>query len=165
MSATIRNIGAEEWPLRRDLRLLALAEAPEAFRATLDEEQRQSDSWWADLIGRTADHPRGGLWVAENDGEAVGMLFARLSPDQDLPSVGAMWVAPQSRRLGIGQDLLDAALEWARGKGAEIAEQWVTDGNSSAESFYRQTGFQPTTDTQPLRDNSSLTARRYTSQL
>ncbi len=166
MSATtIRAVGGDEWPAWRDLRLRALAEAPEAFRATLDEEQRQSDSWWAHLIGHTVDDPRGGLWIAENDGEAVGMLFGRLNLDQDLLSIGAMWVVPEARRLGIGQGLLDAALEWARGKGAKEAELWVTEGNSRATLFYRRSGFQPTTDTQPLRENSPLTVRRHISDL
>ena len=103
--------------------------------------------------------------MAEDDGEAVGMLFGRLNPDQDLLSVGAMWVAPQARRLGIGRELLDAALEWARGEDAKVAELWVTEGNSAAESFYRRAGFKPTTDAQPLRDNSSLTVRRLKSDL
>jgi RimJ/RimL family protein N-acetyltransferase len=72
MRVTIRSIEAEEWPLWRDLRLQSLGDSPDAFRSTLEEERTQSDEWWAEIIGSTANHPRGGLWIAEEGGEAVG---------------------------------------------------------------------------------------------
>lgn len=40
MSVTIRTIEAEECPLWRNLRLRALADSPDAFRSTLDEESK-----------------------------------------------------------------------------------------------------------------------------
>jgi hypothetical protein len=54
MSVTIRAIGGKEWPLWRSLRLRALADSPDAYRATLDEEFNQPDEWWAEIIGKTA---------------------------------------------------------------------------------------------------------------
>ncbi len=162
---TIRAIGGEEWPQWRSLRLRALADSPDAFRATLDEEINQPDEWWAEIIGQTAEHPHGGLWVAEIDGEAVGMLFGRIDREGRVLSVGAMWVSPHVRRLGVGGGLLQAAFEWAKGVGAGRAELWVTEGNSIAQSFYTHAGFQPTPEAQPLRQGSHIIVNRLTSGL
>lgn len=164
VSVTIRTIGVEEWPLWRDVRLRALTDSPDAFRPTLEEESAQPDQWWAETIGATSQHPRGGLWVAEIDGKAVGMLFGRLSPDLNLLSVGAMWVAPLVQR-GVGRGLLEAAIESAREEGAAQAELWVSEENSIAQSFYRRAGFRPTADTQRLREGSRITVRRLVTDL
>ena len=143
----------------------ALTDSPNAFRSTLDDERRHPDDWWADLVGDTVDHPRGGLWVAEAGEETLGMLFGRLSLDSRMLSIGAMWVAPHGRRNGAGGGLLAAATEWARSAGAVQAELWVTEDNSAAESLYRAAGFHPTADTQPLRPGSPLTVIRLTAEL
>ena len=162
---TIRAIGGEEWQLWRSLRLRALADSPDAFRATLEEEINQPDEWWAEIIGVTAEHPRGGLWTAELDGEAVGMLFGRIDREGRVLSVGAMWVSPNVRRLGVGDGLLQAAFEWGREAGVRRAELWVTEGNSIAQSFYTHAGFRPTPETQPLRKGSPLTVNKLVSDL
>lgn len=52
MSVTIRTIEAEECPLWRNLRLRALADSPDAFRSTLDEESK---------IGQCRDLPLGSV--------------------------------------------------------------------------------------------------------
>lgn len=162
---TIRSLGVEEWRLWRELRLRALADSPDAFRATLAQEWVQPDEWWMELVGSTVEHPRGGLWVAETHGEAVGMLFGRLGPAFDVLAVGAMWVAPRSRRGGVGAGLLRAVMGWARDAGATRADLWVTEDNAGALSFYRKLGFVPTADTDPLREGSRLIVRRLTGDL
>jgi RimJ/RimL family protein N-acetyltransferase len=165
MGLTIRSIEAEEWPLWRNLRLQSLADSPDAFRPTLEEERSQSDEWWIEIIGSTANHPRGGLWIAEEDGEAVGMLFGRLSTDLDVLDVGAMWVAPRFRQMGVAAELLEAAMQWARESGAGRGELWVTEENAVALSFYKKAGFQPTADTQRLREGSHLIVRKLETDL
>lgn len=156
MDIEIRPITAQEWPLWRDLRIRAVTTSPDAFRASLDEERKRSDESWEDIIGSTVRHPLGGLWVAEADSEPVGMLFARLSADSLTISVGAMWVAAEVRRGGIGKRLLRVAIDWGRVAGAESAELWVTTGNSAAASLYRGLGFEPTGATELLRTGSPL---------
>ena len=165
VSVTIRTIKPDEWPLWRDIRLRALADSPGAFRPTLEEERGHADEWWAESIGTAAKHPRGGLWVAENDGEGVGMLFGGLSTDLDVLDVGAMWVASRFRQTGIGSGLLQAAMEWGRDSGAVRAELWVAEENSIALSFYRSVGFRPTADTQRLREGSYLIVRKLVTDL
>src|ERR671917_264257 len=43
---TVRRIRADEGPLLRDLRLRALADAPEAFGQALQDAQAQPDAEW-----------------------------------------------------------------------------------------------------------------------
>ena len=160
MDIEVRQITAQEWPLWRDLRIRAVAASPDAFRTSRNEERERTDESWKDVIGSTVRHPRGGLWVAEVDGEPVGMLFARLSADLLVVNVGAMWVASEVRTIGIGKRLLEVALDWGRAAGAKLSALWVTMGNSPAASLYTGLGFEPTGDSEPLRTGSPLLVRR-----
>lgn len=165
MSVTIRTIGAAEWPAWRELRLRALADAPSAFRPTLEEESTQPDHWWSDLVGVTAEHPRGGLWVAWSEAEAMGMLLGRIDAEHTELSIGAMWVAPAVRRLGVGSDLIQAAIEWAQSLGVPVASLWVTEENAEAVAFYQRHGFEPTETTDVLRPGSHLVVRKLETRI
>ncbi len=165
MSVRIRSISGDEWRLWRSLRLRAVEESPNAFRSTLGEESAEADEWWRDLIGKTAEHPRGLLLVAEADSDPVGMLFGRIDEDKEVLDVGAMWVDPEVRRMGIGRGLMDAAIEWAKSAGAVRAELWVTLGNEAAEKLYAKAGFGPTGDIEPLRPGSEFDVERLAASI
>jgi len=161
----VRELTGDEWTLWRDLRLRALTDSPDTFREMFEEVAGQPDEWWAELIGSTVAHPRGGLWIAEIDGEPVGMTFGRLDPACEVLGVGAMWVAPEARGRGLGARLLATAIDWGRSSGARVAELWVTDGNEGASSLYRSAGFIETDERQPLRPGSNLTVTKLTADL
>lgn len=165
MSVTIRTIGPEEWPVWKQLRLRALTDAPSAFRATLEEESAQPDHWWSALIGETAEHPRGGLWVAWFQGEPTGMLLGRIDEQHTELKIGAMWVAPAVRRLGVGSALIQSAVEWARKLGVPVASLWVTEENAEAVAFYQRHGFEPTDTTDVLRPGSHLVVRKLETRI
>ena len=161
VSVTIRTIEAEEWPLWRDLRLLALADSPDAFRSTLEEESKQSDAWWAEVIAATVAHPRGDLWAAWVEDAPVGMLFARVDEEYTMLDIGAMWVAPEMRRNAVGSGLIQACVERGRALGASAASLWATEENRGAVAFYERQGFRPTKETGALRPGSDLAVRRF----
>lgn len=165
MQPTVRTLTADDWPTWKALRLRAVAESPDAFAVTLADERARPDAEWADVVARTAAHPRGNLWFAERDGDAVGMMFGRITEDYELLEIGAMWVAPEARRSGAGNQLLDAAFDWARDSGATDADLWVTEDNAPAVAFYEAAGFMPTAETKPLRDGSPLTIRKMVRNL
>ena len=144
----------------RDLRLRALADAPDAFRSTLEEESSNPEQWWSELIRATVEHPRGGLWVAWADDDAVGMLFGRVDEGDTVLEIGAMWVAPYVRRQSVGTGLIEAAVEFARGLGVSVASLWVTEDNIEAVAFYRRHGFHSTEMTAALRPGSHMTVRK-----
>jgi len=164
MDVRIRAIDGDEWRLWRSLRMRAVEESPDAFRSTLGQESAEADDWWIDLIKKTADHPHDVLLVAESAGDAVGMLFGRLT-DDELLDVGSMWVEPEVRRHGIGRRLLAYAVEWGVGAGAQRAELWVGHDNTAARRLYEQAGFVATGDTEPLRSGSDLMVEKLVADL
>ncbi|NND03091.1 MAG: GNAT family N-acetyltransferase [Acidimicrobiia bacterium] len=162
---SVRTLAAGEWKAWRRLRLQALADSPDSFRPTLDAERATSDSEWQEIVASTAEHPRGNLWIAERAEEDVAMAFATIDEDFTILRVGAMWVVPAVRRLGIGDALLAAAIDWGKASGANRAELWVTEANAPAVAFYDSHGFQPTPETDVLREGSELIVRKLAKDL
>ena len=160
MPVAVRTLTAADWPLWRDLTLRALAADPDAFRPTLAESLGQPDEFWQEMVGPTAEHERFNLWVATADGEPVGRLFASIDEDFTTVYVGAMWVDAGQRGQGVGKDLMAAAIEWGRQLGVTRSELWVTDANAAATAFYAARGYEPTDDTQFLREGSDLVVRK-----
>jgi GNAT superfamily N-acetyltransferase len=141
----IRRLKAGEWQLLRDIRMRALADAPNAFAATLeqarafpdDEWQRRARGWRA--VGDVT-------FVCDGDGMVVGVR------DGDDCWLGAMWVAPERRRDGVGTALANAVLDWARSWGAGRVLLGVAEGNRPAAALYERLGFMETGSREVVRD-------------
>lgn len=155
----IRALRSGEWRAWRTLRLRAVADAPDSFETTFEEEAAQPDRYWKDIIESCIDHERCELWFAELAGEHIGMGFATVDEAVDVVSVGAMWVAPEARGLGIGRGLLETAIAWGRTAGADRARLWVTVGNDTAEQLYASAGFVTEIERKPLRPTSDRKIR------
>ncbi len=87
--------------------------------------------------------------VARNqEGLAIGMVSAQLvtSTAQGTPSawVEDMVISQDYRACGIGKTLLQAALEWAKAKGASRAQLLVDIENQPALAYYSHLGWQST---------------------
>ena len=157
---SIRPFESDEWELYRSLRLAALMDSPNAFGSTLDAAQRQkSAEWSARLASGTAsrwDRPL----LAESGDRAIGLAWGKLEPaEPELAHVYQMWVAPASRRLGVGQLLLKDLTAWAWAAGAEHLCRSVTCGDSSAMRLYLRAGFRAHGSERPLRPGSTLMAQ------
>lgn len=61
-----------------------------------------------------------------------------------------MWVAPEERGSGVGQQLITAVVAFARTAACDRVELWVTRGNAAAHRLYERSGFSDTGDSQPL---------------
>lgn len=105
---------------------------PEAVYAERDETL---EGQWA---ARLADPGDTHTWIAERDGEAVGLASARATgPGQVRPlELTLLYVlaAEQGRRTGL--HLLRLAV------GDAPCFLWVVDGNDRAVDFYRRQGFE-----------------------
>jgi GNAT superfamily N-acetyltransferase len=155
MTVEVRAIEAGEWPLVRDLRLRALADAPDAFASTLDEERSIPEAeWMARVAANVADADVVSLLVRV-DGGPAGIVRGRVE-DADTIGIAAMWVAPEARRRGAGAALLDALTAWGRSRGARWAVLWVADTNGPARSLYRSAGFRPTGARGTLREGAGI---------
>lgn len=153
----IRRIRDDEGVRLRALRLQALADAPTAFGSTLAEAQTHSQEYWDHLAREAATADTSARFVAEEDGIWYGMVGALVTRNQaDTVQLVSMWVDPARRRVGIGTALVEAVLEWARGRGARCVQLWVTDTNRQAKSVYARNGFVATEQTQSLPSNPAL---------
>lgn len=105
---------------------------------------------------------RGGMagWVVEKGSGAVGFLVARrVLSDLEVLNFA---VLPDSRRQGIGTELLRAALEWGASFHAESVILEVRASNAAALRFYerhnfRVTGRRPRYYAAPIEDALQLT--------
>ena len=91
-----------------------------------------------------------GLFVADREGKLAGFIHAIMRDTPPLPImvprryavVDTMAVRQDSRRIGIGQALMDKACQWAAGKGAAAMELNVYRFNEGAIAFYQALGYQ-----------------------
>jgi GNAT superfamily N-acetyltransferase len=137
----IRTLHPDDWPLYRELRLRALADAPHAFGSTYAEESQRDDDVWAARLAAPAlgSHLQGWPYVAEVDGTPVGLAWVKL--EGAVAWLYQVWVAPEARGRGVGAALMDAAIRWARARNATALHLDVTAGDGAAARLYRRTGF------------------------
>jgi ribosomal-protein-alanine N-acetyltransferase len=139
----IRLVRPAEHVELRDVRLSALASSPHLAEHLAKESAAPSDFWRgrADERAKAIDSV---TFVAVDDGTFVGVADGFLSHDGRTVEIGGMWVSPALRRSGIGSDLLAAACDWARKRGAGRAGLWVRMDNDPARSLYEGAGFDVT---------------------
>ena len=87
-------------------------------------------------------------WVTEDDGRLVGCLWLQLVEKVPHPSRGRwerpigyvtnVYVEPDLRNDGLGAELMDAALAFARDRGVGEVVVWPSERSVS---FYRRAGF------------------------
>jgi ribosomal protein S18 acetylase RimI-like enzyme len=137
----IRTLHPGDWTVYRDLRLRALADAPDAFCSTLAEESLRPDDVWSARLAAPAlgAHQQGWPFAAELDGTPVGLAWVKM--DGAGAHLYQVWVAPEARGRGVGAALLDAAIAWARARRARALHLDVTAGDGAAARLYRRTGF------------------------
>jgi GNAT superfamily N-acetyltransferase len=142
----IRRIRADEGLRLKALRLRALADSPMAYGSTLAREQAYPDSIWHERAANGAAGDKVVTVVAEHDDRLLGMATG-LAPDAESrpdPIMVGMFVDGTVRHQGIGAELVQRIIDWARARGSARLLIWITDGNEPALALYRRAGFRPT---------------------
>ena len=128
----VRRAHPDEWATIRDVRLAALADAPDAFASTLAREQDRAEAEWRSRIALIP------WFLAWHEGQPAGLVatFPVTQPGPAGPAhpVGewhlvSMWVPPAVRGRGVAGLLVTAVLEHARVAGAERVTLWAATGN------------------------------------
>ncbi|MDJ0976822.1 MAG: GNAT family N-acetyltransferase [Planctomycetota bacterium] len=134
----VERMQPEEWERVRTVRLRALADAPDAFWTTVEQdEQRPLDEWRTRL-----ENPSAATFLAAGDADDLGIVTGIASPDEDgVAWLMSMWVDPGARGLGIGVALIEAVIAWAREKGFERLRLEVGTANVAATRLYERMGF------------------------
>ncbi|MEV5378870.1 GNAT family N-acetyltransferase [Streptomyces nondiastaticus] len=138
----IRTLSPDDWPLWRELRLVALAEAPYAFSSRLADWQGDGDReerWRARL-----ELPGSLNLIAELDGSPAGMVSGIPGPNAGTVELISLWVAADARGRGVGERLVRAVEQWATDTGAERLHLAVMPGNEHAFALYRRLGLHDT---------------------
>jgi GNAT superfamily N-acetyltransferase len=143
----VRRAHPDEWAAVRDVRLAALAEAPDAFASTLARERDRPEAEWRSRIALLP------WFLAWHQGQSAGLVAAfpvthpgRAGPAHPIAEwhLVSMWVPPSARGTGVAGLLVTPVLQHAREAGAERVTLWVATGNPRAAAFYCRMGFQPT---------------------
>lgn len=161
MPLEIRRVQNDDWCALRDVRIAALADAPDAFATTHAEALARPDAWWIEWCARSAESGTQAMVLAWDDATPIGMAGA-YRDDDGRWNVISMWVDPAARGRGVGRALLERVVGFAREQGAEELVLGVTDGNAAARTLYETYGFVDTGDSEPLPSNPTLHVRYLT---
>lgn len=144
----LRVLTPDDWPIWRELRLAALAEAPYAFGSQLADWQGDGDRGerWRGRLELTGSYNL----VAVLEGRPVGMAGGVPTGDRGVVELISMWVHPAARGQGVGDRLVAAVEQWARQADAEVLKLAVAEGNAAAAGLYRRCGFHLTDETGDL---------------
>ena len=147
----IRVLGRDEWQLYREVRLAALADAPESFVGRYDDEAAREEQFWHERMGRAT------RIIAERDGEPVGLVGLGLHDDPDDPEaadaaeVFGLWTSPAVRGQRVARGLVSIAAQRAAADGHRLLYYWAISDNASAVGFASSFGFRPTSKRRPVR--------------
>lgn len=107
--------------------------------------------WNADYEGLVArivadfaeDHDprRERVWIAELDGRRVGCVMCVRDGAPDTARLRLLLVEPEARGLGIGDRLVTAVVDFARGVGYRELVLWTNDVLTAARHIYLRHGF------------------------
>lgn len=150
----IQAIGPDDWKAWRELRLAALEEAAFAFGSQLADWVDAPEERWRERLAA----PGAYQVIASIGGTPAGMAGG--FPEDDDPSTAelvSMWVAPAGRGQGVGNALMTAIEDWARGIGATVLKLSVVPGNDPAHNLYLRHGY---VDTDELGDLMADGVRR-----
>ncbi len=151
----MRLLDEADWQTYRRMRLASLEADPEAFVASLGEEQKHDEEMWRARMRRSR------RLLAERDGQEVGVASVGQARDEDAKAEGVaelfgMWVRPQDRGTNAAWELVTAAADQARHDGYRLLRLWVSTENGRAIGFYSSYGFRPGDDRRPMVTDESV---------
>jgi GNAT superfamily N-acetyltransferase len=123
-------------PLRvRRARLEEIREMAAEYRQESTEQSGDGRPWDPPV-------PQGGIfWLAEDNDGALGYAAGRLRPEG--VQIGPVFVRPQARRRGVGEDLLRAIQRWAADTRVPVVEVSVAVDNEEGRRFLEASGYVP----------------------
>ena len=145
MDTMIRMLGPDDAAAYRSVRRRALIEHPEADGSTVEElDSRSLEEVAATLAAPPELRCLFGAFVG---GELAGLAgYGRAGNAKQRHRAGLyhMYTAPEHRQRGLGRQLVDAVVAYARSQeGIEEIILAVTVGNTAAERLYLAAGFRP----------------------
>lgn len=152
----VRRITTDDHVLAKRLRLAALEEAPDAFRAHLGDERAMPESVWRERVASNAEGVRTVGFFAVIDGREQGLVIGVYDGTSGIAELVSLWVEPTARGRGAGGALIEAVCAWARDRGCHRVVLSVLDVNETARTLYRARGFVDTGEREPSTPAGSM---------
>ena len=108
------------------------------------------ESGYGEFLLSQLDEDDAVVFVADREGAVVGYVWADIQPlswrelRDEAGFIDDLLVTEDARRRGIGERLLDAAIEWLRARGQSRVMLWTASPNVSARSLFEHRGFRAT---------------------
>ncbi len=159
----VRRFRPGDGPILRDLRLRALAEAPDAYSSTLSQESGRPLEAWEEraLAGARADDQVG--FFAFEAGRPVGMVRGYFDDEEGKPTSSISSPCGSTREPAAaapaGRSPTPSSPGHASAR-ARLVKLWVTTTNGPAVPLYERCGFRKTGAIEPLPSNPALTVAR-----
>ena len=137
MTYTIRQLGLDDVPAYRALRLEALRNHPEAFASDYDSAAAKPDSFFTAMIANLA------FFGAFVDGRLVGIVAFDQSAGAREAHRGwlyQMYVQPQMRGTGCAMALIEHLLDYSKPLVLQV-HLGVAADNGAALALYQRAGF------------------------
>ncbi|UYN88711.1 MAG: GNAT family N-acetyltransferase [Anaerolineales bacterium] len=144
MGVTIRAGGVEDLP-----GAAALWKQLDAYHRSLGlafPEVENAPQKWAESFQRTLGR-FSFLWLAEQDGQALGFLMARVKQSpaylggQQVGEISDLYVKEAARGGGLAAQLAQTAMQKFTELGVHSVEVQVQAGNEAGLAFWRKQGF------------------------
>lgn len=156
----IRRFEPHEWDIYMALRLRALADSPNAFGSTFELEQQRTLEEWQSRLCAGVESPTDLPLLALCNQSLAGLAWVKIQRiDPVHASLFQMWIAPEFRGRGMGTQLLQSAIFWARAQKVAVLHLGVTVGDTPATRLYSAAGFRLDGAVQPIREGSSVLAQ------
>jgi ribosomal protein S18 acetylase RimI-like enzyme len=150
MPATIRKAERSDAPALGQLGAMLMrahyAFDPQRFLAPEQGVERGYGGFLASVLDSEDDC----VFVAEQEGAVIGYVYAALEPmswkELRGPAgfVHDVGVSEDARRSGVAKDLMRAAIDWLRARGAPRVILWTAAPNEPAQRLFQRLGFRET---------------------
>lgn len=136
----VERVTEATWRTYRDIRVAALIDMPQAFGSSYEQARALADE---EVVERVTTSPH---WLALQGERPVGTVALWAAPHLEPGGqmLVGLWIAGAMRGSGVGGDLVEAALGWARDQGAPRVVLHVMEGNEVARQRFEGIGFRPT---------------------
>jgi GNAT superfamily N-acetyltransferase len=98
----------------------------------------------AEHLAALLSDPTGFVGVGVLEDVTLGSALAKVEALRDgtlLARLEFLWVEPEAREVGLGEELLDLVKQWAQEVGATRLDAYALPGNRAAKNFLEGAGF------------------------